>query len=64
MSRRQIAIGALVALVGGFAITKLADAFDLGSGVVAAAFGCLVVGLLLVQLGRQPTAAGSADRHR
>jgi len=58
MGRRRIAIGVIVASVGGFAITKLADAFHLGPLVVAGAFMCLIAGLLLVQLGHQPGPAG------
>jgi hypothetical protein len=60
--RRQVVIGALIALAGGFGITKLAAALNLGQGVAAAALCCLIVGLLYVQLGRHPGAAGPPDR--
>lgn len=65
MSRRRVAIGAAIALLGGFAIEKLTEVFELSAGVAMLAFLCLIAAVMVGVVGRETrSAVGSAPKAR
>ena len=62
--RRRVAIGAAVALAGGFAIERLTEVLDVSQGLAVLAFFCLIVSVTIVVMGRTPRSSVQAPKPR